>query len=117
MTDDIHIIVATSGRSMTDKLAAYAADGWQLAWPVQVAVAVDGGMVEERYVATLLNSSSPARPRGEVAAVSDSTLSGPGAAPPVRRGGRAVESPPGRDPLDQDPMLDDTARESIWDRR
>ncbi|MBX7159334.1 MAG: hypothetical protein K1X95_03505 [Acidimicrobiia bacterium] len=117
MTDDIHIIVATSGRSMTDKLAAYAADGWQLAGPVQVAVAVDGGMVEERYVATLLNSSSPARPRGEVAAVSDSTLSGPGAAPPVRRGGRAVESPPGRDPLDQDPMLDDTARESIWDRR
>lgn len=29
----------------------------------------------------------------------------------------APKSPPGRDILDQDPMLDDTQRESIWDRR
>lgn len=113
----VHVIVATSGRSMTDKLAQWAADGWELAGPVQVAVAVDQGIVEERYVATLTLVSSPARPLGEVAARSDSNLSGPGAAPSVRRGGRAVGSLPDRDPLDQDPLLDDTVRESFWDRR
>lgn len=56
----------------------------------------------------------PSSPRGSGAA--DPDMSGPVAAS-IHCGDGAVESPPGRDILDQDPMLDDTMRESIWDRR
>lgn len=61
-----------------------------------------------------LDVSGPVIARGSGAAGPDD--SGRGAAA-SHCGGRAVESPPDRDILDQDPLLDDTARETIWDRR
>ena len=121
MTDScqVEVLVAHTAPRLARMLAESFAEGWDLAGPVQVAISCDqSGCTDERYVGTVTrptpHSSGPSVSRGsEVPA--DPDLSGSGAAPSLR-GGRAVESPPDRDPLDQDPMLDDTARESIWDR-
>lgn len=75
---------------------------------------VDEAMAMVGQRIPLADVSGPSSPRGSGAA--DPNDSGRGAAP-SHCGGRAVGSPPDRDILDQDPMLDDTQRESIWDRR
>lgn len=86
----IRVVTAMSAQRLETLAGDLLEEGWQLVGPVQIACGsdVDGGW-NTLYAATF---SGPAVSRGS-------------------------GSLPGRDILDQDPLLDDTVRESIWDRR
>lgn len=90
---NLRVVTAMSAQRLETLIGPLVEDGWQLVGPVQIACGsdVDGGW-NTIYAATFTKVPGPAASRGS-------------------------GSLPGRDILDQDPMLEDTARESIWDRR
>lgn len=105
MTAAVKVVSARTPELIERKIVAAIADGWELSWPVQGArtVSTDGGFEATLFTATLRQVSGPADKASQTARRPDPGTTDLIAGEPL-------------DILDQDPLLDDTVRESVWDR-